>query len=194
MSIWKDLFVIQIPIIEKVLRTVIVYAVILVLFRLAGKRGLAALNSFDLAVVFLLSNIVQNAVIGNDNSLLGGILGATTLVVVNAGLNRLSVRYPRIATLFEGTPTAVIENGRLDERALRHLSVRPAELEYAVKLQNGDAVSDIQDGWLDPSGHLVLTLKPAQRTATSGDVAGVADRLARIERQLSERGNDERHR
>jgi uncharacterized membrane protein YcaP (DUF421 family) len=193
MSIWNDLFVIQTPVLEKVLRTVIVYAVLLVLFRLAGKRGLASLNSFDLAVVFLLSNVVQNAVIGSDNSLLGGILGAATLVAVNAGLNRLSVQYPRVATLFEGTPTTVIEEGRLDERALRHLSIRPAELEFAVKLQNGDAVRDIQDGRLDPGGHLVLTLKPPQRTATQGDLASLADRLATIEQLLPERQNDERH-
>lgn len=193
MSIWNDLFVIQIPVLEKVLRTVIVYAVMLVLFRLAGKRGLASLNSFDFAVVFLLSNVVQNAVIGSDNSLLGGILGAATLVAVNAGLNRLTVQYPRLASLFEGTPTAVIEDGRIDERALRHLSVRPAELEFAVKLQNGDVVSDVQDGRLDPGGHLVLTLKPAQRSATRGDLRSVTDRLATIEHLLRERQNGEGH-
>ena len=194
MSLWNDLFVIQIPILEKVLRTVVVYAVMLVLFRLAGKRGLASLNSFDVAVVFLLSNVVQNAVIGSDNSLVGGILGAATLVGVNAGLNRLSVQYPRIAALFEGKPTAVIEDGRLDERALRHLSVRPDELELAVKVQNGDAVGDIQNGRLDPGGHLLLTLKPAQRTATRGDLASLADRLATIEQLLRDRQTDERHR
>lgn len=194
MSIWNDLFVIQIPILEKVLRTVVVYAVMLVLFRLAGKRGLASLNSFDFAVVFLLSNVVQNAVIGQDNSLLGGIVGAVTLVAANAGLNRLSVQFPRIATLFEGTPTAVIENGRLDDRALRHLSIRPAEVEFAVKLQNGDEVNDIQDARLDPGGHLVLTLKPEQRSATRGDLASLSDRLATIEQLLREGPNGERQR
>ena len=73
-----DLFVMQIPILEKIIRTVAVYAVILVLFRLTGKRGLAQLTSFDMVVVFLLSNVVQNAVIGSDNSLLGGAVGAVT--------------------------------------------------------------------------------------------------------------------
>src|ERR1039457_4223209 len=70
---WHDMFVIQIPIAEKILRTVLVYATILILFRLTGKRDLATLNMFDFAVLFLLSNVVQNAIIGNDTSLLGGV-------------------------------------------------------------------------------------------------------------------------
>ena len=84
---WHDMFVIQVPILEKILRTVLVYTTVVVLFRLAGKRGLAGLNTFDFVVIFLLSNVVQNAVIGNDQSLLGGVVGAVTLVAVNAGLN-----------------------------------------------------------------------------------------------------------
>ena len=71
---WHSMFVVQIPIAEKVLRTVLVYATILILFRLTGKRDLATLNMFDFVVLFLLSNVVQNAIIGSDNSLLGGSL------------------------------------------------------------------------------------------------------------------------
>ncbi|MDT7569671.1 MAG: hypothetical protein QOG76_8295 [Pseudonocardiales bacterium] len=69
---WHDMFAEQIPLDEKILRTVIVYAVLAVLFRFTGKRGLANLNTFDFIVIFLLSNVVQNAVIGDDNSLIGG--------------------------------------------------------------------------------------------------------------------------
>jgi uncharacterized membrane protein YcaP (DUF421 family) len=79
---WHSMFAVQIPIVEKILRTVLVYATILILFRLAGKRDLATLNIFDFVVLFLLSNVVQNAIIGNDTSLLGGIIGAATLVTV----------------------------------------------------------------------------------------------------------------
>ncbi|MGH7922799.1 MAG: DUF421 domain-containing protein [Candidatus Dormibacteraceae bacterium] len=182
---WTDLFVIQIPLVEKILRTVIVYAVILVLFRLIGKRGLAALNTFDFVVIFLLSNIVQNAIIGNDQSLLGGIVGAVTLVAVNAGLNRLAAWQDRFAFVFEGGSTTVIENGQVDERALRRLGITPQELDYAVRLQNGDDLSEIQDGRLDPGGHLVLTLKPEEQAATKRDVRRLEDRLATIERLLS---------
>lgn len=80
---WHAMFVEQIPLAEKVLRTVIVYAFIALLFRVTGKRGLASLNTFDIIVLFLLSNVVQNAVIGNDTSLIGGLIGAVTLVAVN---------------------------------------------------------------------------------------------------------------
>jgi len=101
---WHEMFVEQIPIAEKVLRTVLVYALIAVLFRLTGKRGLANLNTFDFIVIFLLSNVVQNAVIGNDNSLLGGMVGAVTLVAVNAGVNRLTAMSPTAERLFEAVP------------------------------------------------------------------------------------------
>ena len=86
---WRAMFVEQIPLTEKVLRTVLVYALIALLFRVAGKRGMANLNTFDFVVIFLLSNVVQNAVIGNDTSLTGGIIGAVTLVAVNSAVNRL---------------------------------------------------------------------------------------------------------
>ena len=95
---WHDLSVEQIPLAEKVIRTIGVYALLMVLFRLTGKRGLAAMNTFDFIVIFLLSNVVQNAVIGNDNSLLGGMVGAVTLVAVNAGVNRLTTISPIAAS------------------------------------------------------------------------------------------------
>ena len=98
----------QIPLAEKVLRTVIVYALIAVLFRLTGKRGLASMNPFDVVVIFLLSNVVQNAIIGNDTSLTGGIIGAVTLVAVNTGVNRLIAVSATAARVFDGHATAVI--------------------------------------------------------------------------------------
>ncbi|MFB6718162.1 DUF421 domain-containing protein [Streptomyces sp. NPDC056237] len=116
---WHDLLSVQVPIAEKVLRTVGVYALIVILFRLSGKRGLANLNTFDFVVIFLLSNVVQNAVIGNDNSLLGGAIGATTLVAVNAALNRWLAVNERAVRLVEGKPTTIIEDGRLLTGALR---------------------------------------------------------------------------
>lgn len=108
------MFVEQIPLTEKILRTVIVYALIAVLFRFVGKRGLAGMNTFDFIVIFLLSNVVQNAVIGNDDSLVGGMIGAVTLVAVNAGVNRLIVVSATAGRLFEGRATTVISDGHID--------------------------------------------------------------------------------
>jgi uncharacterized membrane protein YcaP (DUF421 family) len=182
---WHDMFVVQIPLLEKVLRTVIVYAVIVVLFRLAGKRGLANLNTLDLTVLVLLSNVVQNAIIGNDESLLGGVVGAITLVCVNAGLNHALTRSDGLARLVEGSATTVIDNGHLLMGALRRLAVRPHELDQAVRMQNGDAVSEIQDGRLEPGGQLVLTLKDNEQSATKGDIAELTSRLAAIQDTLT---------
>src|SRR5882757_3471337 len=121
---WSDMFSLQVPTLEKVLRTVLVYGGLAVLLRLAGKRDLAQLNTFDLVVMLLLSNVVQNAVIGPDNSLDGGLLGAVVLVAVNALWVRLVNRGPRLTKIFEGTPTTLVEDGKvtgnLPRLGLRH--------------------------------------------------------------------------
>jgi uncharacterized membrane protein YcaP (DUF421 family) len=186
---WHDMFVIQIPVLEKILRTVLVYATVVVLFRIAGKRSLANLNTLDLTVVVLLSNVVQNAVIGNDTSLVGGVVGAVTLVAVNAGLNHSLVRSSRLAQLVEGGPTTLIENGSLIRGALRRLAVRPAELDHAVRIQNGDDVSEIETGLLEPGGQLVLTLKQQEQSATKADVQALSRQLAGIRELMTAAGN-----
>jgi uncharacterized membrane protein YcaP (DUF421 family) len=178
---WHAMFVEQIPFTEKILRTVLVYALIALLFRLSGKRGLANLSTFDFVVIFLLSNVVQNAVIGNDTSLTGGVVGAVTLVVVNAVVNRVVASSALAAHIFDGRPTTVIRDGHVIQRALVHLGVRRSELDHAVRMQNGDGVSEIQDGVLEPGGQLVLTLKSADQSATHADVAQLRTQLSRIE-------------
>jgi uncharacterized membrane protein YcaP (DUF421 family) len=181
---WHAMFAEQIPLAEKILRTVIVYALIAVLFRLTGKRGMASMNTFDFVVIFLLSNVVQNAVIGNDTSLTGGIIGAVTLVTVNTLVNRLIAANATVARIFDGGPTTVISDGHVVEGALRHLGLRRSELDHAVRLQNGDDVSQIGLGRLEPGGQLVLTLKAAEQGATKADIAELTGRLGHIERLL----------
>jgi uncharacterized membrane protein YcaP (DUF421 family) len=178
---WHAMFVEQIPLAEKILRTVLVYALIALLFRVAGKRGLANLNTFDFVVIFLLSNVVQNAVIGNDTSLTGGAVGAVTLVAVNALVNRVIASNGTAARVFDGNPTTVISGGHVVNRALRHLGLRRSELDHAVRLQNGDDVAQVQHGSLEPGGQLVLTLKHSEQGATKADIAEVTARLSRIE-------------
>jgi len=181
---WRAMFVEQIPLTEKVLRTVLVYALIALLFRIAGKRGLANLNTFDFVVIFLLSNVVQNAVIGNDTSLTGGAVGAVTLVAVNAMVNRVIASNKKAARLFDGRATTVISDGHVIGRAMRRLGLRRSELDHAVRLQNGDDISQVQRGSLEPGGQLVLDLKAAEQGATKADVAEITARLSRIEELL----------
>jgi uncharacterized membrane protein YcaP (DUF421 family) len=181
---WHAMFTEQIPFAEKVLRTVLVYALIALLFRLTGKRGLSNMSTFDFVVIFLLSNVVQNAVIGNDTSLTGGIVGAVTLVAVNALVNRVVASNTTAARIFDGRPTTLIRDGHVVQRALVHLGLRRSELDHAVRIQNGDDVSEIKMGVLEPGGQLVLSLKPADQSATKGDVAELRDQLSRIESLL----------
>jgi hypothetical protein len=142
--IWNDLWQVQVPLIEKVLRTVLVYGGLVVLLRVAGKRDLAQLNSFDLVVLLLLANVVQKAVIGSDNSLAGGLLGAAVLVAVNAGVVRSANRYPRLLRLFEGSPTTLVQDGQLAPGALRRLGLRHGDVVAACRRQGADDISEIK--------------------------------------------------
>jgi uncharacterized membrane protein YcaP (DUF421 family) len=183
--VWHAMFVEQIRLAETVLQTVIVYALIALLFRLTGKRGLANMNTFDIIVIFLLSNAVQNAVIGNDTSLSGGIVGAVTLVTVNAAVNRLIATSATAARIFDGHATTVISGGHIIEKARRRLRLRRSELDHAVRLQDGDDITEVDHGSLDPSGQLILTVKAGAQGATKSDVAERTGRLRRIENLLS---------
>ena len=182
---WHAMFAEQIPLAEKILRTVIVYGLLAVLFRLTGKRGLASMNTFDFIVIFLLSNVVQNAIIGNDDSLTGGIIGAVTLVAVNTGVNHLIAANATAARIFDGHATTVITDGRVVAGTLQRLGLRSSELDTAVRVQNADDISEIGHGSLEPGGQLELNLKPSEQSATKGDVADLTERLGRIEALLA---------
>lgn len=181
---WHDLVSVQIPILEKLLRTIAVYALLLVIFRLTGKRTIASMNTMDFVVLFLLSNVVQNAVIGADNSFTGGAIGAITLVAVNDLVDRLAYRYRRVRRLVEGSAADVIVDGKPRRKVLRRLGIRPADLDHAVRMQNGDSISEVARAVLEPGGQLVVNLKPAEQSASVGDVADLSARLARIEALL----------
>lgn len=180
----SHVFALGIPATEKILRTVVVYAGLAVLVRLAGKRSLAQLNSFDLVVVLLLSNVVQNAVIGADNSLSGGLLGAGVLVAVNAVVVRLVSCSGRLTALFEGTPTTLVEQGHYVVSALRREGLRTADVATALRAQNANDVRDVETAVLEPGGSVVVTLRPEEQAADRGDIARLTDRLEAMERRL----------
>src|SRR4051794_13771377 len=111
-SLWLDMFGLPVPVAEKVLRPIIVYAFLVVGLRVFGKRELAQLNPFDLVVLLSLSNTVQNAIIGEDNSLVGGLVGALSLLTINYLVVRFLFKHRRLDQLLEGTPTVLIDRGR----------------------------------------------------------------------------------
>jgi uncharacterized membrane protein YcaP (DUF421 family) len=185
---WHDMFVTGISYGEKTLRTVCVYAAIVILLRLAGKRELAQLNTLDLAVVMLLSNVVQNAVIGNDNSLVGGVYGATVLITVNALFVRvqayLSWRVPRLERVLEGSPSVLIRDGKLQIATLRRLALRPADVVASSRRQGAEHVRDVQEMLIAPGGGMLIELKESEEGADRGDVNDIRADLARIQERL----------
>src|SRR4030081_2014461 len=108
----------KIPIGEKLPRPILVYLFLVLVLRVFGKRELAQLNPFDLVVLLSLSNTVQNAIIGNDNSLSGGLVGAFALLAMNYLVVRFLFRHRRLDQLFEGKPTVLIECGKIQKAAL----------------------------------------------------------------------------
>jgi uncharacterized membrane protein YcaP (DUF421 family) len=167
---WNDLMHLQIPLADKVIRTIVVYVVLAVILRLVGKRDLAQLNAFDLVVMLLLSNVVQNAVIGPDNSLVGGVIGAVVLVGANAAVVRAVRRSDRAARLLEGTATVLARDGRWDEQALRSEGLRRADVDAALRRQNANRVEEVQQISIEPGGAIVVTLKPGEETASVDDI------------------------
>jgi uncharacterized membrane protein YcaP (DUF421 family) len=144
---------------EKAIRTAAVYVALLVLLHLAGKRQLAQLNSFDLVVLLLLSNVVQNAVIGNDNSLLGGLLGAVILLALNFVLVRFAFMSPRFGKALQGGSTVLYADGAVDARALRREAITQEEL-VAVLRRQGLELADVDVVELEPEGTFDATPRP----------------------------------
>jgi uncharacterized membrane protein YcaP (DUF421 family) len=151
-DMWHDIFAMGAPLIAKVLRPVIVYVALVVLLRIFGKRELAQLNPFDLVVLLSLSNTVQNAIIGNDNSLTGGIIGAVTLLVVNYLVVRYLFRHRRLDQWFEGKPTVLVEHGKLVKGALAKELLTRAELVTVLHRQGFSGLEEVERCVLEPGG------------------------------------------
>ena len=165
---------------EKALRTAAVYGALLVLLHVSGKRGLAQLNSFDFVVLLLLSNVVQNAIIGPDNSLAGGLLGAAILIAVNQLLVRLAFMNPRFGKALQGGATVVAVDGKIDARKLRRLAVTHEELIAGLRRQ-GLELEDTEKVTLEPEGTFNATPKPKP------SLADVMRKLESIEATLASR-------
>ena len=123
----------------------------------------------------------RSPIIGNDNSFTGGAIGAATLVAINAGLNRLVARSALVARWFEGSPTTVIADGKPLRPEMGRLALRSGDLEHAVRLQNGESIDGVATGVLEPSGQLIVTLKPSEQRATKGGLDHVLSRLASLQ-------------
>ena len=148
----SHMFHLPLPIVEKLLRPVIVYLVLVILLRIFGKRELAQLNPFDLVVLLSLSNTVQNAIIGDDNSVSGGVIGAVGLLAINWIVVRILYNSPRLTRMFEGRSTALICDGKIDEKAMKRESLTHEVLIVVIHRQGFEHLGQVRRCELEPNG------------------------------------------
>jgi uncharacterized membrane protein YcaP (DUF421 family) len=181
---WESMLTPEISILEKMLRPLVVYLFLLVGLRLAGKRELAQLNAMDLIVLLTLSNTVQNSIIGPDNSLSGGLIGATTLLMDNYAVVRFLFSHPKLDRVIEGKPTKLIDDGKLcREHMQRELITRP-ELESVAHKQGFPSLALVDKAVLEPSG--VISFVGKEPPVGEVRHTELTARLDQISRQLEE--------
>ena len=187
-GIWKDMFVISLPILEKILRPVLVYFFLVVVLRLFGKRELVQLNPFDLVVLLTLSNTVQNAINGDDNSVSGGILGATSLLVVNYLVVQFLYKHKSLDQLVEGRADVLIEGGKIRTEHLKKELITAAQLEAAARKQGFAALGEVDQCILEPGGTLTfIGKKPDADVLRHRELL---DRIDQLKQELAQlRGN-----
>ena len=152
----------EVTVAEKVVRSAVVYGFLLVAFRVTGKRQVGQLTPFDLTVLLVVSNVLQNAMIGPDNSISGGLIGATVLFVLNGLVARVTYYSRRAERLVEGTPTTLVHNGKIDDAAMRHELVTRAELHAALRDAGMCEVSEARYAMLEANGKITAGAKVAK--------------------------------
>lgn len=149
---------------EKILRPILVYLALLIAFRFMSKRDLTQNTTFDLLIVLLLSNVVQNALIGDDNSIFGALTGALTLLLLSTGLNRWTAKSIKARRLLEGEPILLVHNGQiLDENMTKYAVSRP-DLNAGLRGQNMITLEDVRYAFLELDG----TISVIRRSEQSG--------------------------
>jgi uncharacterized membrane protein YcaP (DUF421 family) len=150
--LFENMFHLPLPVAEKLIRPVIVYLVLVALLRVFGKRELAQLNPFDLVVLLSLSNTVQNAIIGDDNSVTGGVIGAFSLLAINWLVVRVLFKSRWLTQTLAGSSTTLILNGQIDRRALERESLTREELLSVLHKQGFEGFHQVHRCDLEPNG------------------------------------------
>jgi uncharacterized membrane protein YcaP (DUF421 family) len=184
-KLWSDMFYLGLPVLEKIVRPVIVYAFLVIGLRLAGKRELAQLNPLDLVVLLMLANTVQNAIIGDDTSVTGGLVGAATLLLINYAVVRLLYGREKVEELVEGAPDALIENGQVRTERLKQELITLSELEAAAHKQGFGALDQVESAVLEPGGTIAFvgrepTLEAQHRQQVMARLDQIASELAAL--------------
>lgn len=179
-KLWNDMFQLGLPVLEKILRPLIVYLFLVLGLRVAGKRELAQLNPLDLVVLLTLSNTVQNAIIGDDNSVTGGLLGATTLLAVNYFVVRFLYGHQKLERVVEGNAELLIESGRIRIDRLKGELITLPELEAAAHRQGFGSLAEVERAVLEPGGTIsFIRKKPQPEAARHQEILARLDQIAR---------------
>lgn len=174
---WHELFSLGPSVGEKVLRAILIYLFLLLVLRVGGKRELGQLNTMDFIVLLAVANAVQNGIIGNDNSVTGAVIGATTLVAVNLIAVVVAIRSPLARRYLIGVPTVLVEDGVVNRRNLRRERMSLDDLDQAISEAGAADISQVKRAVIEPNGRVVVTPVVAPDEET---------RLAAIERELAE--------
>jgi uncharacterized membrane protein YcaP (DUF421 family) len=179
------MFHLPLPLLEKILRPVIIYLSLVVFLRIFGKRELAQLNPFDLVVLLSLSNTVQNAMIGEDNSVSGGVIGAFSLLAINWLLTRVLFRLPKLNNALEGTETVLIRHGVVDWEAAKKEVLTELELRSVLHRQGYDDFNEVEKCVLGPDGNFYLEgVKAMSDQSQRASIMKAIDDLTAEVRQL----------
>jgi uncharacterized membrane protein YcaP (DUF421 family) len=170
---------VPIPVWEKIIRAAAVYLFLIVGLRLSGKRELAQLNPFDLVVLLTLSNTVQNAIIGDDNSLLGGMIGAAALMTINYLTVRFMFHHPRLERLVEGSCVTLIKQGKIQKESMRKELISYSELHAAARRQGFESMREIQEATLEAGGTISFIRKePSPERVQYEEILSRLDRIS----------------
>jgi uncharacterized membrane protein YcaP (DUF421 family) len=184
-SVFSSMFHLPLPVMEKILRPVVVYLFLIVFLRLFGKRELAQLNPFDLVVLLSLSNTVQNAIIGDDNSVTGGVIGAFALLAINWVLAWLLFKLPKVNEALEGTKTVLIRHGVVDAKALESETMTEMELLSVIHKQGLNEFAEVETCVLEPNGTFyVEAMKPSTEETHIAALKDAVDSLTREVREM----------
>ena len=190
----QSMFHLQLPVLEKILRPILVYLFLVVFVRLFGKRELAQLNPFDLIVLLCLSNTVQNAIIGNDNTVSGGVIGVFSLLSINWLLTRVLYWQPKMTKVLEGNETVLIRNGTVDHEALKREALTELELKAVLHKQGLSDYSQVKQCVLEPSGSFFVEemdplLGGRQRSEIMRDLRALTAEVQELKALLVARGS-----
>ncbi len=175
-----DMFQMQLPILEKLLRPLLVYLALVILVRVFGKRELAQLNPFDLIVLLSLSNTVQNAIIGDDNSVSGGVIGAFALLATNWLVVRTLYNSPRLTRAVEGSSAILIRDGKVDKEALKREKLTHEELLEVIHRNGFEHLHDVGRCEIEPNGSFyVEPVEPSKADKLHEELVSRLDSLTR---------------